>query len=85
MKISQKEFAQILGVTPQYLSMIKNRKRFPSYSLAKQLSEHLGVSIHIIYEGGHEELLAAFSRLKGTGEDGEHHELSGSADSDTRV
>jgi transcriptional regulator with XRE-family HTH domain len=80
MKISQKHLAQKMGITPQYLSMIKNRKRTPSYPLAKQLSEHLGVSIHIIYEGGHEELLAAFSRLKGTGEDGEHHEFLGSTD-----
>lgn len=58
---TQKAIAQILGVTPQYLSMVKNGKRNAGFSLAKKLGDYLGVEYSVFIEGSQAERLAAFS------------------------
>lgn len=48
-KLSQKEVAQLLHITKEYLSMIENKKRNPSDKLKKKIAKLYKVSIIDIY------------------------------------
>ena len=51
LKITQQRLAQALGVTPQHISLIEQRKAFPSLPLLPKLAEELGVSIDYLLSG----------------------------------
>jgi len=51
LKITQKELAQALGLTPQHISAIEQDKRTPSLSFLTKAAEELGVSIDYLVSG----------------------------------
>lgn len=51
MKVTQKELAQALGMTPQHISAIEQDKGAPSLSLLLKLAEELGVSTDYLLSG----------------------------------
>lgn len=51
LKVTQKELAQALGMTPQHISAIEQDKGAPSLSLLLKLAEELGVSTDYLLSG----------------------------------
>ena len=51
LKITQRELAVDLGVTPQHISLIEQDKVTPSLSLLPRLAEELGVSVDYLVTG----------------------------------
>ncbi|SEH77718.1 putative transcriptional regulator [Halobacillus karajensis] len=49
LKLTQEEVAQKLGISRQYYNLIENNKKKPSVTLAKQLSNILGVDWTIFF------------------------------------
>lgn len=47
--ISQKELAEKIGVTPNYLSMIENEAKKPSLSLIEKLAQALGTPLTMFF------------------------------------
>ena len=46
---SQKQLAQLCGITPTYMSQIEGGKKVPSYSLVEKLCQGLGIKQQDIY------------------------------------
>ena len=51
LKITQQELAEVLGITPQHISLIEQGKATPSISLLPRLAEELGVSADYLLSG----------------------------------
>ena len=51
LKITQQELADVLGITPQHISLIEQEKAGPSLTLLPKLAEELGVSIDYLLSG----------------------------------
>jgi transcriptional regulator with XRE-family HTH domain len=51
LKITQKQLADSLNVTPQHISAIEQDKRVPSLSFLTKLSEELGTTIDYLIAG----------------------------------
>lgn len=51
LKVTQRELAQALGITPQHISAIEQDKRTPSVLFLAKLAEELGVSIDYLVSG----------------------------------
>jgi len=47
--LKQKDLAERLGVSPNYLSMVENDKREPSMSLLKDLSRELHIPLGLLF------------------------------------
>ena len=43
--LTQRELAEVLGITPQHLSLVEQDKKTPSVALLVKLAEKLGVSV----------------------------------------
>lgn len=50
-KITSKEIADIVGVTPTHISYILNNKRDPSMDLLKKIADTLDISVDDFFEG----------------------------------
>lgn len=51
LKITQRQLAESLEVTPQHISAIEQDKRIPSLSFLTKLAEELGVTIDYLVAG----------------------------------
>ena len=51
LKITQKELAHSIGVTPQYISLIEQDKGVPSLSSLSKIAEELGVTVDYLITG----------------------------------
>ena len=51
LKITQQELARVLGVTPQYISLIEHDQAAPSLTMLPKLAEELGVSADYLLSG----------------------------------
>ena len=51
LNLTQQELGQVLGVTPQHISVIEQDKRVPSFAFLIKLAEKLGVSIDYLVSG----------------------------------
>jgi transcriptional regulator with XRE-family HTH domain len=51
LKITQQELAQSLGMTPQHISAIEQKKWAPSITLLPKLAEELGVTTDYLLSG----------------------------------
>ena len=51
LKITQKELAESLGITPQHISAVEQDKWSPSLALLPKLGEALGVSVDYLLSG----------------------------------
>jgi len=51
LKITQRQLAESLAVTPQHISAIEQDKRIPSLSFLTKLAEELGVTIDYLVAG----------------------------------
>lgn len=48
-KLTQKELADIIGVTPKYISFLENNQRKPSLNIAIKISEFFETTIEKIF------------------------------------
>lgn len=48
-KITQKQLAKYLGITPNYLSMIENDSKKPSLTLLERISRHLNTPLSALF------------------------------------
>jgi transcriptional regulator with XRE-family HTH domain len=48
-QISQKQLANLIGVTPAYLSMIENNSKKPSLSLVEKICKTLEIPLNIFF------------------------------------
>jgi transcriptional regulator with XRE-family HTH domain len=51
LKLTQKQLAEALGLTPQHISAIEQDKRLPSISSLVKFAEQLGVSVDYLVTG----------------------------------
>ncbi len=51
LNLTQQELAQVLGVTPQHISVVEQDKRLPSLTFLAKLAEKLGVDIDYLVSG----------------------------------
>ena len=51
LKLTQKQLADALGLTPQHISAIEQDKRLPSISSLEKFAEQLGVNIDYLVTG----------------------------------
>jgi transcriptional regulator with XRE-family HTH domain len=51
LKLTQKQLADALGLTPQHISAIEQGKRLPSIASLAQFAEQLGVNIDYLVTG----------------------------------
>lgn len=51
LKLTQKQLAEALGLTPQHISAIEQEKRLPSISSLAKFAEELGVNIDYLVTG----------------------------------
>jgi len=49
--LTQRELAEVIGITPQHLSLVEQDKKAPSVALLVKLAEKLGVSIDYLVSG----------------------------------
>lgn len=51
LKLTQKQLAEALGLTPQHISAIEQDKRLPSISSLAKFAEQLGVNVDYLLTG----------------------------------
>ena len=49
--LTQRELAEVIGITPQHLSLVEQEKKAPSVALLTRLAQKLGVSIDYLVFG----------------------------------
>lgn len=50
--LTQRELAEVLGITPQHLSLLEQDKKTPSVTLLAKMAQSLGVSIdYLVFSG----------------------------------
>ncbi len=49
--LTQRELAEVIGITPQHLSLVEQDKKTPSVALLTKMAQKLGVSIDYLVFG----------------------------------
>lgn len=49
LQIKQRDFAEKLGVSPNYISLLENNKKEPSLSLLRKVAKALGVPVGFLF------------------------------------
>ena len=63
--MTQQELAEVIGVTPQHISLIEQDKGAPSLSTLAKLAEELGVTIDYLVTGKESVITDAIPAIKG--------------------
>ena len=64
LKITQKQLAEALGITPQHISAVEQDKRAFSFSSLAKLAEELGVTVDYLMTGKEGSILDAIPAIK---------------------
>jgi transcriptional regulator with XRE-family HTH domain len=64
LKLTQRDLAQALGLTPQHISVIEQDKRIPSISSLVRLAQELGVTIDYLATGKEGTVVDAIPAIK---------------------
>jgi transcriptional regulator with XRE-family HTH domain len=65
LEMTQQELAEVIGVTPQHISLIEQGKGAPSLSTLTKLAEELGVTIDYLVTGKESVITDAIPAIKG--------------------
>lgn len=63
--MTQQELAEVIGVTPQHISLIEQGNGAPSLSILAKLAEELGVTIDYLVTGKESMITDAIPAIKG--------------------
>ena len=65
LEMTQQELAEVIGVTPQHISLIEQGNGAPSLSILAKLAEELGVTIDYLVTGKESMITDAIPAIKG--------------------